>query len=81
MSGIPWPVVNMPTFWKIFSGFFPSTFGIRAFTKINSAGASLWQINFEIMWLWIQAGVYFLFTVVLYRWQIKRANFKDMKRG
>ncbi len=81
MSGIPWPVVNMPTFWKIFSGFFPSTFGIRAFTKINSAGASLGQINFEIMWLWIQAGVYFLFTVVLYRWQIKRANFKDMKRG
>ncbi|MBO7337058.1 MAG: ABC transporter permease [Paludibacteraceae bacterium] len=81
MSGIPWPMVNMPTFWKLFSGFFPSTFGIKAFTKINSMGASLSQISFELMWLWIQAGVYFIFTLVLYRWQINRSSFKDMKRG
>lgn len=78
LAGAPWPVENMPYFWRFFSAFFPSTFCIRAFVKLNSMGATLGQVGFELMWLWIQAGVYFLVALLLFRWQIKESYFKKM---
>lgn len=80
MSGGPWPVDNIPSFWRLFSGFFPSTFGIRAFNKLNSMGASFYQITFEMRWLWILTGVYFVVVVLLYRWQLYEDTRKDLKR-
>ena len=49
---------------------FPSTFGINGFVKINNMGATLSEVAFEYKALWIQAGVYFLTTCWVYRWQI-----------
>ena len=69
-SGISWPGAAIPPFWKYVSYIFPSTFGINGFVKINNMGATLSEVAFEYKALWIQAGVYFLTTCWVYRWQI-----------
>ncbi len=78
ISGSLWPQDYIPTFWKAMSYFFPSTFGVQGYIKINSMGASFSQIKFEYFGLWLQAGIYFIFTFFVYRWQIadseKRLN-------
>lgn len=70
ISGISWPGAAIPTFWRYVSYLFPSTFGINGFVKINNMGATLNEVSFEYKALWLQAGIYFLTTCWVYRWQI-----------
>ena len=70
LSGISWPASAMPGFWRYFSYLFPSTFGINGYVRINSMGATLSEVAFEYSALWVQAGVYFITTCLVYRWQI-----------
>ena len=72
LSGISWPGAAMPAFWKYVSWLFPSTFGLNGYVRIQGMGASLHDVAFEYCGLWIQAGVYFLFTCLLYRRQMLR---------
>lgn len=72
LSGISWPQSNISGFWKLFSYIFPATFGIQAFVKINTMGASINEIQFEQVGLWIQTAVYFVLATVAYFWQIRR---------
>lgn len=74
LSGISWPGAAMPAFWKYLSYIFPSTFGINGYVRINSMGATLQEVAFEYRTLWIQAGVYFMTTCLVYRWQILRSR-------
>jgi ABC-2 type transport system permease protein len=74
LSGCFWPGTDISPFWKTISYFFPSTFGIQGFLKMNSMGAGISQISFECMGLWIQAGVYFIFAFLVYRWQILQSE-------
>ena len=60
----------MPDFWRYFSYIFPSTFGINGYVRINSMGATLNEVAVEYRALLIQAGIYFLTTGWVYRWQI-----------
>ena len=48
---------------------FPSTFGIQAFLKMNSMGADLSLVKFEVVALWIQVVVYFITTMIVFRVQ------------
>ena len=50
---------------------FPSTFGIRAFIRVNSMGASFSQILPEIRILWIQAAAYLGMACLVYRHQFR----------
>lgn len=70
LSGLSWPASAIPEFWKYFSYLFPSTFGIQGFVKLNSMGATLREVSFEYQTLWIQAGIYFLTTVVIYTYNV-----------
>lgn len=74
LSGISWPGSAIPPFWKCFSYLFPSTFGINGYVRINSMGATLHEVAFEYRALWIQTGVYFLTTCLVYRWQILQSR-------
>lgn len=74
LSGISWPGSAIPPFWKYFSYLFPSTFGINGFVRINSMGATLHETSFEYQALWIQTGVYFITTCLVYRWQIMQSR-------
>jgi ABC-2 type transport system permease protein len=70
LSGISWPLSNIPGAWQGISWLFPSTFGIRAFVRINSMGATLEDVLFEYRALWIQAAVYLMVACGVYRHQI-----------
>jgi len=72
LSGISWPQSNINGFWKVFSWLFPATFGIQAYFKINTMGASIHEVGFEQIGLWVQTAVYFVTTLLAYHWQIKR---------
>ena len=67
LSGISWPGAAMPEFWRNFSYIFPSTFGINGYVRINSMGATLNEVAFEYQALWIQTGIYFLTTCLVYQ--------------
>lgn len=70
MSGVSWPRSSMGPFWVSISYLFPSTFGINGYVKINTMAATIQQVNQEYIGLWIQAGFYFITTMVVYKWQI-----------
>ena len=74
LSGISWPGASIPAFWKYFSYIFPSTFGINGFVRINSMGATLNEVKPEYQALWIQTGIYFISTCLVYRWQILQSR-------
>lgn len=72
MTGISWPLNNIPAFWQGVAWIFPSTFGVRGFLTISSMGGDLIDIETEYKALWIQVAVYFLTTCIVYRIQLKR---------
>lgn len=86
ISGISWPGAAIPDFWRYVSYIFPSTFGINGFVAINSMGATLGEVAFEYKALWIQTGIYFITTCLVYRHQILMSRkhvlerYKEMKK-
>ena len=74
MTGISWPQHNIPSYWQGISWLFPSTFGVRAYIRINSMGASFSQILPEIRYLWIQAAAYLGLACIVYRYQFQLAK-------
>jgi ABC-2 type transport system permease protein len=79
LSGFSWPRSNISKFWLILSWIFPSTHGIQAYIKLNTMGAERVLIRKELIALWVQTGVYFITTLVVYRIQIYN-NLKFIKR-
>ena len=65
ISGVSWPEAAIPPFWKVVGYLFPSTPGIQGFIRINTH---------EYRVLWIQAGVYFILSCIIYRYQIIRSR-------
>ena len=74
LSGVSWPEACIPGFWQGVSWIFPSTFGIRAFIRINSMGASIDQVLPEVRILWIQAAAYLGLACLVYRHQFRLAK-------
>lgn len=73
LTGISWPLSNIPGFWQGVSWLFPSTFGVRGFLTLSSMGGTLNDVPLCYAALWIQTGVYFFATCIFYQIQIKRA--------
>ena len=71
LTGVSWPQSSIPSYWQGVSWIFPSTFGVRAFIRVNSMGASVSQILPELRILWIQAAVYLGFACLVYRYQFR----------
>lgn len=74
ISGVSWPKEAIPPFWKAIGYLFPSTPGIQGFIRINTAGATLNEVAHEYRTLWVQAGVYFITSCMIYRYQIMRSR-------
>ena len=71
MSGVSWPQSAIPGYWQGVSWLFPSTFGIRAYVRMNSMGATLGDVMFEIRCLWLQAAFYFGTACLVYGAQVR----------
>ncbi len=74
LSGVSWPQSGIPGVWQGISWLFPSTFGVRAYVRMNSMGATLSDTLVEYHALWIQAFIYFLVACLVYRYQIIQAR-------
>lgn len=72
MSGVSWPKSNIPEVWQWVSWFFPSTFGIQGFIKMNTMGGVFGDIIPEIKGLLIQTVIYGVFATLVTRWQVKK---------
>jgi len=79
LTGVSWPQSNIPGVWQGVSWLFPSTFGVRAFIRVNSMGASTNQILPELRILWIQAAAYLGMACVVYNHQFILAR-RDAKK-
>lgn len=73
LSGATWPQSSIAGVWQGIGWLIPSTFGIRGFIRLNSMGATLGDIAPEYHALWIQVGLYFFITCMMYRAQIHSA--------
>ena len=80
MTGVSWPQSNIPGMWQGVSWLFPSTFGARAYVRLNSMGASLSDVLTEYRILWAQVGCYFLLTLCVYRFQTYNARKQAIER-
>lgn len=72
LAGVSWPQSNIPGMWQGVSWLFPSTFGVRAFIRMNTMGATLQDVLPEYHALWIQVAVYFFIACAVYRFHIRR---------
>jgi len=83
LTGIPWPEVAMPKFWRIFSYIFPSTFACKAYINVNTAGGLLSE-NHDLIWaMTIQTIVYYvLASVAIYveNWVLKHREEIRLRR-
>ena len=74
LTGVSWPESSIPGVWQGVSWLFPSTFGVRAFVRVNSMGASIDQVLPEVRILWIQAAAYLGLACLVYRYQFRLAK-------
>lgn len=74
LSGLPWPRSGMPDFWRYFSYIFPATHGVQGYVKMNSTGATLSQIRFEYIALWIQSAIYFIIATFTLNYMVKESK-------
>lgn len=79
LSGVTWPWISMPNTMKAIAYLFPSTPGVQGFIRINTMGATLAEVRFEFVALWIQCGVYWVAATFMYRWWIR--NYDPEWRG
>lgn len=70
MSGISWPWVSIPPVLKAIAYILPSTLGIHGFVKINTMGATLPDVWFEYVVLWLQVVFYCVVATAMYYWWI-----------
>ena len=71
MTGVSWPQSSIPGVWQGVSWLFPSTFGVRAFVRMNTMGGTLSDVLTEIRCLWIHAAVYFGMACLVYGHQLR----------
>ena len=70
LTGVSWPQSNISGIWQGVSWVFPSTFGVRAYVRMNSMGATLGDVLTEYRVLWLQTFIYFCLACAVYRYQI-----------
>lgn len=67
LSGVSYPMELMPWYWKVAHYILPAPPATLAFVKLNSMGADMADIWEEYITLWIQAAVFFVLSVWVYR--------------
>lgn len=83
ISGISWPWTAIPEPIQAIAYIIPSTPGIHGFIKINTMGSTLLDVWPEFITLWIQAGVYCITAILMYKWWIQNYDpeYKGMLRA
>ena len=71
LTGVSWPQTSIPGYLQGVSWLFPSTFGVRAYLRLNSMGASIADVSSELRCLWIQVAAYLGAACLVYGHQLR----------
>ena len=71
LTGISWPQSAIPGYWQGISWLFPSTFGVRAYVRMNTMGGTLADVSSEVRFLWIQMAAYLGAACLVYGHQLR----------
>jgi ABC-2 type transport system permease protein len=66
LSGLSWPVSSIPKWLVLFSKLMPSTTVVPAYLRLRTMGVGLAGIKHDVLFLYGQAALYTLFTVVYF---------------
>ena len=66
LTGISYPLELMPWHWKIFHYLIPTAPATLAFVKLDCMGGDLSNVVPEMINLWIQCGVYFILSTIIF---------------
>lgn len=81
LSGLIWPLQEMPAGWRALSSICPSTWGVEGYVKMNSNGASISQVSHEFNMLWILAAFWLTCGYCVQRWYVLPSIYgKNRKR-
>ena len=80
LSGVSWPQTSIPGYLQGVSWLFPSTFGVRAYVRMNSMGATVSDVASEIYCLWIQAAAYLGAACLVYGHQLRTSRLHAQER-
>lgn len=64
LTGTSWPTTAFPAFWRWFSYLFPSTFGVKAYVNMNTAGGDLSTASPLFTNMTLQTIIYFVIASV-----------------
>ena len=71
LTGVSWPQTSIPGYLQGVSWLFPSTFGVRAYLRLNSMGGAIGDVSFELRCLWIQVAAYLGAACLVYGHQLR----------
>ena len=71
LSGLIWPLYDLPGFWKGLSMICPSTWGVEGFIKMSTNGASLMQVWPEYRNLWWTAAGWWIAGYCVQKWYFR----------
>ena len=80
LTGVSWPQTSIPGYLQGVSWLFPSTFGVRAYLRLNSMGASIGDVSFELRCLWIQVAAYLGTASLVYGYQLRISQYHAQQR-
>ena len=79
-AGVSWPQSAIPRFWQYVSWIFPSTFGVRAYIRMDLMDATMSDVRLEYQALWLQVMIYFFATCIVYRYQLLHTRHHALDR-
>ena len=74
LSGISWPQSAIPGYWQGVSWLFPSTFGIRVYSRLNSMGGTFGDVIFEVRALWALVVFYLILAYIVYSFEMSQTR-------
>lgn len=78
VSGLIWPMYDMPKVWHWLGAISPSTWGVEGFIKMNGNGATLADVRDPYLKLWILAAFWWGLGWCAQKWNVRPAIKKWM---
>ena len=78
LSGLIWPLYDMPPVWRALAEICPSTWGVEGFIKMNSNGATLGQVSHAYIMLWILAAAWLAAGYCAQKWSVIPSIYKKV---
>lgn len=80
LSGLIWPLYDLPTFWHLLSDICPSTWGVQGYIKMNANGATISQVGGPYINLWICAVGWWIVGWCSRKFVVKPALMRNIVR-